>query len=126
MARHTAEMKPNAPCEVSLDSPVETLGLSVRARNRLHQLGCHSIGFLLDDQFMRGRARLGPGTRIEVAAALARCGLPVPVDLSPRRSTRSAQLARALSELRQRISIDQRRWRARLDRLEQQIRKLSD
>jgi len=136
MVRRTAELKTNewrsapeecaAPGEITLDSPVEVLGLSVRARNKLHQLGCHSIELLIDDAFARSRARLGPGTRSEVAAALIRCGFNVPPDLSPRRGTRIAQLARALVELRRRIEIDQRRWRGRLERLEQQIRKLSE
>jgi hypothetical protein len=136
MVRRTAELKTNewrnapdecaAPGETTLDSPVEALGLSVRSSNRLHQLGCHSVGFLIDNEFARGRARLGPRTRNEVAAALVRCGFTVPPDLTPRRGTRIAQLARALLELRRRIDIDQRRWRGRLERLEQQIRKLSE
>jgi|SRR5215831_12226141 len=121
MVRRTAELN-----DITLDSPVEALGLPARARNKLHQLGCHSVRFLIDDEFLRGRARLGPGARREIAAALARDGFNVPADLSPRKGTRIAQLARALLELRKRIDVDQRRWRGRLERLEQQIRKLSE
>jgi len=121
MVRRTAELN-----DTTLDSPVEALGLSVRASNKLHQLGCHSIGFLVDDEFARGRARLGPGARREIAAALARYEFNVPADLNPRKGTRVAQLARALLELRRRIDVDQRRWRGRLERMEQQIRKLSE
>jgi hypothetical protein len=121
MLRPTAELN-----DITLDSPVEALELSARARNKLHQLGCHSIRFLVDDAFARGRARLGPGARGEIAAALAHYEFNVPADLSPRKGTRIAQLARALLELRKRIEVDQRRWRGRLERLEQQIRKLSE
>ena len=121
MVRRTAELN-----DIPLESPVEALGLPARARNKLHQLGCHSIRFLVDDEFARGRVRLGPGARREVAAALARNGFDVPEDLTPRKGTRLAQLASALLELRKRIDIDQRRWRGRLERLEQQIRKLSE
>jgi hypothetical protein len=136
MARRTAELDTDewrdtpdecaVPGTITLDSPVDLLGLSVRARNKLHQLGCHSIRCLTDGEFARGRARLGPGARSEIAAALARCGFNAPADLSPRRGTRIAQLARALVDLRKRIEIDQRKWRGKLERLEQQIRKLSE
>lgn len=126
MVRRTAEVYSAVSGEITIDSPVEAIGLSVRARNKLHQLGCHSIRSLLHEEFARARARLGPGTRSEVAAALGRCGFKVPADLMPRRGTRITELARTLAEIRERINIDQRRWRSRLDRLEQQIRKLSE
>lgn len=125
-SRNAADECPAAPRDIALDSPVEALGLPVRARNKLHQLGLHSIRLLVDDQFASARARLGAGARREIAAALARYGLDVPSDLSPRKATRIAQLAHALVALKKRIDIDQRRWRGRLEQLEQQIRNLSE
>ena len=134
--RRTAELKTNewrnardecaTSSEITLDSPVEALGLSVRARNKLHRLGCHSMALLMDAEFARSRARLGRGTTSEIADALVRCGFNPPADLAPRRGTQIAHLARALIELRRRIELDRRRWGDRLERLEQQIRKLSE
>src|SRR5438270_5599139 len=103
--RTEAEARPAGLVEITMDSPVEALGLSVRARNKLHQLDCHSIGRLIGDEFARARARLGPGTRSEIAAALARYGFSAPPDLIHRRGTRIAELARTLAEIRGRINI---------------------
>jgi hypothetical protein len=155
MARRTAEPKPNGardlteqPQEIAhtgksaeqeshpslragatdtkAGSPIEALGLSVRARNKLHQLGCHSIGSLVGEQFARMRGRLGPATRDEIAACLARNGFTPPGDLVASRGTGIAELVRALGRMRERIEVDHRRWRAKLDRLEQRIRRLSE
>jgi Bacterial RNA polymerase, alpha chain C terminal domain len=62
---------------VALESPIEDLALSSRARNAIHRLGCDRVKDVLglDLSAVRG---IGRKSKIEVRAALRNSGLPQP------------------------------------------------
>jgi DNA-directed RNA polymerase alpha subunit len=62
---------------VALESPIEDLELSSRARNAIHRLGCDRVMDVLglDLSAVRG---IGRKSRVEVRAALRNSGLPQP------------------------------------------------
>lgn len=62
---------------VVLESPIEDLALSSRARNAIHRLGCGTVKDVLELDLSAVRG-IGRKTRGEVCAALRRSGLPQP------------------------------------------------
>jgi hypothetical protein len=115
----------NVDHRITLDSPIEDLSLSTRARNALHQVGCVTVRNILDRDFSRAVRSFGAGTRHEVAMVLIHHGFAPPPELEYQQSSIEA-LARDLDRLRQTI---EQRYRSSLDhlaRLEDTVRKLAN
>jgi hypothetical protein len=119
-ADHTSpETKP-----VVLESPIEDLPLSSRARNAIHRLGCGTVKDVLqlDLSAVRG---IGRKTRGEVCAALRNSGLPQPelderLDSEMRGLDHSlermhARIAAALEVVAKEVALVQRRLRKRME-----------
>jgi len=87
---------------ISLDSPIEDLALSSRARNALRSLGCDSVqdALRLDLSGSRG---IGRKTKGEVLAALESSGFPHPRLDEPSQSV-IRSLDRSLERMHGRIS----------------------
>ncbi len=115
--------KPQA--EITLDSPIEALSLSGRARNALREAGCDTVRSLLENDFSKAVRRLGPVSREEIIASLTNHGFGMPPKLAEARSQRISELKDELSKLRENIDVTSRQWRARVERLEHRIHKLS-
>ncbi|MBS1874037.1 MAG: hypothetical protein JSU00_12550 [Acidobacteria bacterium] len=111
---------------MSLDSPIEDLALSGRARNALRKAGCETIRHLLEKDFSRAVRRLGPITRDEVVTALREHGFDSPPTLAGERNQRLTDLDRELSRLREQIDETSRHWQTRIERLEHRLRKLHE
>ena len=109
---------------IVLDSPIEDLALSVRARNALHSLGCNNVQDVseLDLSTVRG---IGAKSRDELRAALRSGGFPHPeldgpLDLEIRRFDHSLERMHgrvrvALEAVAKEISRLQKRLRKQLD-----------
>jgi hypothetical protein len=110
---------------LTLDSPIEDLALSGRARNALHEAGCTTIRDLLENDFSRAIRRLGPITREEISVALHEHGFGAPAKLSGERDERIADLVREIDRLRTSIETESRHWQSRVERLERRLRKLT-
>jgi hypothetical protein len=110
---------------VTLDSPLEDLALSMRARNALRKLGCQTVRQVLDRDFTRASRRFGPISKREVAAALIRNGFTPPPTLEGRQSNVTA-LERDVSRLRRRIESSYQFWLDQVVRLEEGLRKLKE
>jgi hypothetical protein len=109
---------------VALESPIEDLPLSSRARNAIHRLGCGTVKDVLqlDLSAVRG---IGRKTRNEVCAALRSSGLPQPelderldsemrgLDTSLERM--HGRIAAALEVVAKEIALVQRRLRKRME-----------
>lgn len=85
---------------VVLESPIEDLGLSPRALNVLHNLGCDRVQDVLGLSSVR---EMGPKTRAEVCAAFQRFGFPPPAA----NATRRRGVDRGLKRLRAKYSGEQ-------------------
>jgi lambda repressor-like predicted transcriptional regulator len=109
---------------VALESPIEDLPLSSRARNAIHRLGCGTVKDVLqlDLSAVRG---IGRKTRSEVCAALRNSGLPQPelderLDSEMRGLDNSLErmqgrIAAALEVVAKEIALVQRRLRKRME-----------
>jgi hypothetical protein len=109
---------------VVLESPIEDLPLSSRARNAIHRLGCGTVNDVLqlDLSAVRG---IGRKTRVEVCAALRDSGLPQPelderLDSEMRGLDNSlerlqSRIAAALEVVAKEIALVQRRLRKRME-----------
>lgn len=110
---------------ITLDSPLEDLNLSTRARNTLRKIGCDTVRSILRKDFTRAVRSFGAATRQEVALVLASHGFATPPALESLQSSIEG-LARELGRLRQQLeqahdsSLDQ------LKRLEDSVMKLSN
>ncbi len=91
------EIKP-----VVLESPIEDLPLSSRARNAIHRLGCGTVKDMLDLDLSAVRG-IGRKTRGEVRAALRSSGLPQP-ELDERRDSEMRGLDSSLERMHGRIA----------------------
>ena len=87
---------------VVLDSPIEDLALSSRARNALRSLGCDSVRAVLRLN-LSGSRGIGRKTRVEVLEALRSSGIPHPKQEEPA-SLEIRRLARSLERMHGRIS----------------------
>lgn len=109
---------------VALESPIEDLPLSSRARNAIHRLGCGTVKDMLqlDLSAVHG---IGRKTRGEVCAALRSSGLPQPelderLDSEMRGLDNSLErmqgrIAAALEVVAKEIALVQRRLRKRME-----------
>lgn len=111
---------------LTLDSPIEDLSLSGRARNALRKAGCATIRSLVERDFSRAIRRLGPITREEIVAALRQKGFETPATLIEQRSHQITELDRELSRLREQIDSTSRHWQTRVERLEHRLKKLNE
>jgi hypothetical protein len=107
--------------ELTAASPIEDLALSVRACNRLRDLGCRIVEDVL--RLDLGHAQLGRRSRKEVTQALRRWNFQV----KPENEAANDDLERVSSQLRSlREKIDQstRLWRHRVAGLEARLERL--
>lgn len=109
---------------IGLDSPIEDLALSGRARNALRKAGCSTIRSLVEMDFRRAVRRLGPITRDEILAALRRHGFETPPAVTEETSRSIAEVKQEILRLRSQIAAATRQWRNRLERIEIRIRRL--
>jgi Bacterial RNA polymerase, alpha chain C terminal domain len=109
---------------IGLESPIEVLALSPRARNAIHRLGCERVQDVLglDLSAVRG---IGRKTRGEVRAALRNSGLPQPESderldsemrgLDSRLERMHGRIRVALEAVAKDIALVQKRLRKRLE-----------
>ena len=109
---------------VALESPIEDLALSSRARNAIHRLGCEKVKDLLglDLSAVRG---IGRKSRVEVRTALRNYGLPQPEldeDLNSEMRGLDSSLERmhgrikaTLEDVAREIALVQKRVRKRME-----------
>jgi RNA polymerase alpha subunit len=109
---------------VALESPIEDLALSSRARNAIHRLGCERVKDLLglDLSAVRG---IGRKSRVEVRTALRNSGLPQPEldeDLDSEMRGLDSSLERmhgrikaTLEDVAREIALVQKRVRRRME-----------
>jgi hypothetical protein len=109
--------------EITLESPLEDLQLSVRARNRLHDLGCTTVADVC--RLNLSAARIGRGSREEVAEALRRYGLWDPSSSALEKAADLERINAQVQELRDRIDENVRHWRSRVDGLEARLKRIS-
>ena len=86
---------------LSVDAPLEELGLSVRARNALRGVGCNTIADVLRLDLQRPVRGLGKLAREELLEKLERAGIAHPSE--PRPGNEIAGLEHTLERLEQRI-----------------------
>jgi hypothetical protein len=88
--------------EVTADSPLETLDLSVRSRNALHRLGCRTVGEVSALDLTQSLRQIGSKGKREVLEALERGGFRHPaMDASP--PPDMSRVSRSLERLKIRI-----------------------
>jgi hypothetical protein len=116
---------PAAPRAITLDSPLECLGLSTRARHALRQLGCGTVGSILEMTFPQPIRQFGAGSRLEVAHALRAHGFEPPPSLAENKPA-VAVLERDLSRLKLTVEQTSQRWLEQLARLQQTLSKISE
>lgn len=109
--------------ELTRDSPVEDLQLSVRARNRLRDLGCATVDDVV--RLNMDSARIGKGSREEVEQVLKRHGLLNGSASSAHRVGEVERLTAQVQDLRERIDEHVRTWRARIDGLEARLKRIA-
>ena len=114
------------PNGITLDSPIEGLMLSMRARNALRELGCDSVRSVLEKDFTKAVKRLGAVSRQEILSALAARGFAPPDTLQDPRDVHVTELSRSVSRLKEHIDDSYRRWCEQLERLEVRVRRLSE
>lgn len=109
---------------VVLDSPIDDLPLSSRARNAIHRLGCRTVKDVLELDLSAVRG-IGRKTRGEVCAALRSSGLPQPelderLDSEMRGLDNSLErmhgrITAALEAVAKEVALVQRRLRKRME-----------
>jgi hypothetical protein len=87
---------------VVLESPIEDLSLSSRARNAIRRLGCGTVKDVLELDLSAVRG-IGRKTRSEVCAALRSSGLPQP-ELDQRLDSEMRGLDSSLERMQGRVS----------------------
>jgi Bacterial RNA polymerase, alpha chain C terminal domain len=88
---------------VVLESPIEDLALSSRARNAIHRLGCDTVKDVLELDLSAVHG-IGRKTRVEVCAALRRSGLPQP-EFEERLDSEMRGLDSSLERMHGRITV---------------------
>jgi hypothetical protein len=105
--------------QITANSPIEDLGISVRIVHRLKESGAHIVEDLL--RLDLERLSLGEASRTEVLEALEKWGYRIG-------GTRPRELKRLVDQLRQlrrRIDEDFRSWTSRVETMESRIRRLT-
>jgi hypothetical protein len=107
---------------LSLDSPVEDLGLSNRVRNVLHLSGLHTVASLLKCDYKTALRGFGLGARAELASALETKGFTPPASLNP---SEIDDIAGDISKLFGQMEVSFQKWSARIEHFEMRIRELT-
>jgi hypothetical protein len=111
--------------KITLDSPIEHLGLSRRVRNALREAECGTVRSLLERDSQKAARRLGPVAREEIVLSLAEHGFGAPAALSEARDKRISELEEDLRRLRESIDNANRHWQSRVERLQHRLQKMS-
>jgi len=107
---------------ITLDSPLEDLRLSVRARNGLHRLGCRNVRDVLALDLAGPVRQIGNKTKAEVLAALKSAGFRGPNnDAAPPSEVR--RLSRSLERMQLRVNGALRTVAREISLLQQRLRK---
>jgi hypothetical protein len=109
--------------QVTANSPVDDLAISVRALNQLRDLGCATVEDVLRLDF--GQKIMGHASRVEVLEALGRCGFAAATAALPQSNGDLLRVSEQLRDLRDRIDENLRSWRQRVDGIEARLRRLS-
>ncbi len=105
--------------QITANSPVEDLGISVRIVHRLKEAGAHVVEDLL--RLDLERLSIGEASRVEVLEALEKWGYKI----GGGRPRELKRLVDQLRQLRRRIDEDFRSWTTRVETMESRIRRLS-
>ncbi len=89
---------------IGLQSAIEKLPLSNRARNALHRLGCRTVTDVLQLDLSRTLPRVGGKSRMEVLVALQSAGFRHP-SLNRDPVLGATSLARSLERMQDRINV---------------------
>jgi hypothetical protein len=108
--------------EVTANSPLEDLGIPVRAVNQLRDHGCATVEDVL--RLNLSHNILGESSRMEVVAALRRCGFAAAAGASATRMDLE-RVSEQLRELGKRIEENLRSWRQRVEGIEARLRRLN-
>ena len=111
--------------ELTLDSPIEHLPLSRRARNSLQKAGCATIRSLVESDSAAAIQKLGVITREEIVSLLREHGFGTPAPLAEVWKERVSEMEVELSRLRTQIDATSRQWQARVERLENRLKRLN-
>ena len=90
--------------DITPQSPIEDLALSIRASNALHNLGCQSVHDVLRLDLSASLPRLGGKTRVEVLVALERAGFRHPA-LDRGAAAGITRVSRRLDRMQERINL---------------------
>jgi hypothetical protein len=92
----------NGARTIALESPIESLGLSVRTCNALHAVGCNTVGEALRLDLSRTVRGLGRKTKGELVARLERAGFSHP-SIEARPASEIRTLEKSLERMQSRI-----------------------
>jgi hypothetical protein len=109
---------------VVLESPIEGLALSSRARNAIHRLGCDTVKDVLELDLSAVHG-IGRKTRVEVCAALRRSGLPQP-EFEERLDSEMRGLDSSLERMHGRITVALEAVAKEIALLQKRLRKRMD
>lgn len=107
--------------QVTANSPVEDLGLSVRARNQLHDLGCNTVEDVL--RLDLSTCHMGRRSRHEVLESLKRWGFRQAAEAG--RASDLQRVSAQLRDLRDQIDENARLWRNKVDGIEARLQRLT-
>jgi hypothetical protein len=89
---------------IGLQSAIEKLDLSNRARNALHRLGCRTVNDVLQLDLSGTLPRVGGKSRMEVLVALQSAGFRHP-SINRDAGAGVTSLARSLERIKERINV---------------------
>lgn len=107
---------------LSLNAPIDDLGLSNRVRNVLHLHGLHTVANLLKCDYKTAFRGFGPGARAELASALESKGVTPPAGLT---RSETDDIADDISKLVGQVDASFRKWSARIHHFEMRIQELT-
>jgi hypothetical protein len=111
---------------VTLDSPIQDLGLSLRAENALRESGCDTVRSILERDIRRIVRRVGPVTRLEITSALEEHGFTVQPPTEEAGQATVTELVQSLQRLRHRLRATFEEWSDEVTKLEKRVRKLAE
>jgi hypothetical protein len=120
-------MEPTSPDharDISLDSRLEELGLSVRTRNALRGVGCETVADLLRLDIEAHVRGLGKIAREEILLKLERAGYSHPSDAQP--ATEITRIERTLERMQERVDSTLGALSKEIRAARQRLRRLRD
>jgi hypothetical protein len=109
--------------ELTIDSPVQDLGVSMRTLNQLRDLGCATVADVLSAS-LTGSA-IGAGARSELFECLRGHGLRHSADESTPPNADLKRLEKQLHDLSRQMDESMAAWNVRLRNMEARLHKLS-